>query len=828
MRALALLSLCAIALAALPAAAEPPRDALHPGDAEVIEWPDPQGLTLLLDARRRNPTGYLYPYPPALPELSELGNGWLARGALEMGWSFGGDDTVTETRYSKYTDLSAGFRANGLDFELWRPESGDHAMLRAGDLGKDDQFYDFEASRANWLRLRASFSGVPHKYAADATSLWLGGGSQVLKLPASLTPGASSLAEIAAALAAQPEGTIDVQRQRSQLELKLRALPSLSLTAFYGLDDRKGAIPQSVGFAYPDFSGPLSSGGNVEVPVPVDDKTHTAKARLDWATDLVQASLAYNTSIYRNENTSLTLQQPFDDTGGANLAQITDARLALPPDNQWQNVRGDVAVDMPLRSRLTTAVSWSLSTQNQDLLAPTVSSGTIGTVNLANWNTAAALSQRTARARVDQLLADVHLSTNPWRPLRLRAGYRFTNQNTDTDYIAFNPQTKQYGYIVEDGGFASALGQDYLGIFEPGVPGSAWRYRTIPFGESHSTVDAGANLTLPLRSSFDLSLAQDDVDRDVSERPQTRERSATAALTSHPLSFATLRLSYKYITRDGGPINYNVYQKYTTAALPGFVPLFPDGDGAHNLNQLVRPSLADLDAQRISARVNFALGSRSDFSITAGLRDDNYGSSYGLTSDRTRSAEADWTVQLSPNLSATAFGSLEAHDRGMQTIRGFATSADGNAGGPNFPFSNQWGVRSRGDATGWGGTLTAHPLSWIQFDTRYTFLVTHETDQLSYNSLTALADVNPAEPIPSTLPTLFNRDHIVETSLRFALRKALGLRFYYRYDRSGVDDFHQTGLPTLVGRRLYFGHVDAPYMAGFYGVSLQFSFGDGW
>ncbi|HXZ84917.1 MAG TPA: MtrB/PioB family outer membrane beta-barrel protein, partial [Myxococcota bacterium] len=752
--------------------------------------------------------------------------GWFARGALELGASFGGSATESETRYTKYTDLSSGFRADGLDFELWRPETGDHAMLRAGDLGKDDQFYDFEASRAGWLRLRGSFSGVPHKYASDATSLWLGGGSQVLTLPAGLTPGASSLAEIAAALATHPEGTLEVQRDRTQLELRVRALPSLSFTAFYGLDDRKGAIPQSVGFAYPDFSGALSSGGNVEVPAPVDDKTHTGKARVDWSSDLVQASLAYNTSIYRNQLSSLTLQQPFDDTAGANLAQITQARLALPPDNEWQNVRGDVAVDMPLRSRLTTAVSWSQSTQNQDLLAPTVSNVTIGSANLANWNTAAALSQRSARARVDQVLADVHLTTSPWHLLRLRTGYRFTNQDTQTDYIAFNPQTKQYGYIVEDGGHASALGQDYLGVFEPGFPGSAWRYRTIPFGESRSTVDAGATLMLPLRSSFDVALEQEDVDRDVSERPQTRERRATVALTSHALSFATLRLSYKYIARDGGPIDYSVYQKYTTAALPGFVPLFPDGDGAHNLNQLVRPSLADLAAQRFAARLNFALGARSDLSLAAGLRSDDYGSSYGLTSDRTRNLEADWTVQISPNLSATAFGSLEAHDRGMQTIRGFATTADGNAGGPNFPFSNQWGMRSRGDATGWGGTLTAHPLSWIQFDTRYTFLVTHEADHLAFNSFAALASGAP--PVPTALPTLRNRDHVVETSLRFALRKSLGLRFYYRYDRSGVDDFHQTALPTLVGRRVYFGHQDVPYEAGFYGVALQFSFGAGW
>ena len=824
MRRLAPFALLLLGLAAaLSARAEPPRDSMHPGDAEVFEWPDPQGLTSLLDHRQRSPSGILYPYPPALQQLDEIGGGWLARGALEAGGYFGGQDTETETRYTKYDDLRDGFRVGGLDFEAWRPESGDHAMLRAGSLGYEDQFYDFEASRANWLRFRASFSGVPHKYASDATTLFVGGGSQVLNLPSTLLPGGSSLANIAEALASQPEGTLEVQRDRTQTELKLRLLPSLSFTAFYGLDARKGTIPQSVGFAYPDFS--TSTGGNLEVPAPIDDKTHTGKARLDWASDLVQASLAYNVSAYRNQETSLTIAQPFDDTGPGNLAVITHARLALPPDNEWQNVRGDVAVDMPLRSRLTTAISYSLSSQNQALLPPTVSTGNIGTVNLANWDTTAALSRKSARARIDQVLADVHLTSSPWRPLHLRAGYRFSNQDTQTDYIAFNPLTKQYGYIVEDGGHASSLGQDYLGIFEPGFPGSAWRYRTIPFGESRSLVDAGATLMLPARSSFDVGLEQEDVDRTVSERKDTTERRATVSFNTRAFDWATLRLSYKYITRDGGPIDYGVYEKYTTAALPGFVPLFPDGDGAHNLNQLVRPSLANLNAQRYAARLVFALGSRSDLSIAARLRSDDYGSSYGLTSDRTRDVEADWTVQLSPLLSANVFGSLEAHDRGMQSIRGFASSANGDAGGPNFPLSNQWGVRARGDATGWGCGLTAHPLSWLQFDTRYTFLVTREVDHLAFNSPAALADVAFGQPIPDVLPTLRNRDHVVESSLRLALRNNVALRFYWRYNRSGVDDFHQTGLPVLLDRRIYLGHQDGDYMAGFYGVSLQVGFG---
>lgn len=808
--------------AAFPAAADPPRDSLHEGNAEVFEVPDPQGLSLLVDTRRRSPSGFLYPYPPALHELSDFGAGWRARGALESGYFFvGGDET--ETRFTKYVERKDGFLVDGLNLELWRPESGDYAMLRAGSIGRGDQFYDLEASRAGWLRFRGSFSGVPHKYASDAMSLWNGGGSDALALPSGLSPAGNTPAALEAALASRAPGTLEVQRDRTQLGLRLRALPSLSLSAQYGLDDRKGAIPSAAGFAYPDFSS--SIGGSLEVPSPVDDRTHSARASLEWAGDVFQLNLAYNASLYRNHESSLTLAQPFESFG---LAPITQARLGLAPDNDWHNVRADMAVNMPLRSRVTSAISWSRSTQNQDLLAPTISSVTIGTTDLANFDSAAALSTKSAHARVDQLLVDVDLHLNPWRPLRLRGGYRFSNQDTETNYTAFNPETGDFGYVVEDGGHAAVLGEDYVGIYRPATPGSAWRYRNAPYGESRSTLDAGATLTVPWKTSFDLLLEQEDVDRDVSERPETRERRATVSLNSRALSFATARLSYKYIGRDGGEIDYGVYRRYTTASFPGYLPMFPDGDGAHNLNQLVRPSVADLEGQRWNARLVLALGDRSDLSLAARLRSDDYGSDYGLTSDRSRDLQADWTVQASPALSANVFVSLERHNRGMQSIRGFAGSANGDAGGPNFPFTSQWGVRARGDAVGWGGGLNLHPLEWLELDTRYTFLVTREDEKLAFASTSALANVDFASPIPQDLPTLRSRDHALEASLRVALRKSVALRFLYRYERSGVDDFHQTGLPTLIGRRVYLGHEDLDYEASFYGLALQVAFGSGW
>jgi MtrB/PioB family decaheme-associated outer membrane protein len=812
----------AVTLAALPAFADPPRDSIHEGDAEVWQLPDPQGMSLLLDTRKRSPSGFLYPYPPEPYELSDLGDGWFARGAIETGYQLiGGSER--ETRFTKYVERKDGFLVDGLDFELWKPETGDYADLRAGSIGRHDQFYDFEASRAGWVRFRGSFSGVPHKYASDATSLWNGAGTDSLTLPPGLSPSGNAEDALQAALDAHAIGTVEVQRDRTQLALRVRPLPDLALVAQYGLDERKGAIPSAVGFAYPDFSS--SIGGNMEVPAPVDDKTHNARAGLEWGNDLAQLNLTYNASLYRNEENSLTVAQPFESQG---LAPITQARLALAPDNDWQNVRADMAVNMPMRSRLTSAISWARSTQNQDLLPPTISNVTIGTFDLANWDTTAALSTKSAHARVDQLLVDVALSVNPWRPLRFRGGYRYTNQETDTNYTAFNPLTGQYGYIVEDGGHAAVLGPDYLGFYQPTVAGSAWRYRTIPFGQSRTTYDVGATYTAPWKTSLDVLLEQEDVDRVISERAQTREQRATVSLNTRALSFATARISYKYTTRDGSDINYNVYNQFTTSALPGFIPLFPDGDGAHNLNQMVRPSVANLESSLWNARLVFALGDRSDLSLAGRLLDNNYGSAYGLTSDHSKGVEADWTVQPSPMLSANAFVSVEQHNRDMQSIRGFAISSNGDAGGPNYPFTDGWGVRAHGNAIGWGGGLTANPLRWLTFETRYTFLVTRETEDVSFATLNALAAPDFGSPVPGSLPELRSRDNFLESSVRVALRKSVALHFFYRYTRSSVDDYHQTDLPTLLARRIYLGHKDSDYEASFYGLGLQISFGSGW
>ena len=73
-------------------------------------------------------------------------------------------------------------------------------------------------------------------------------------------------------------------------------------------------------------------------------------------------------------------------------------------------------------------------------------------MDLADWNTTAALSRDHASLATDTLLVDAVIHTRPWRALQLKGRFRYYEQDSDNRYTAFNPATAEFGYIVEDGG----------------------------------------------------------------------------------------------------------------------------------------------------------------------------------------------------------------------------------------------------------------------------------------------------------------------------------------------------------------------------------------
>ncbi len=329
------------------------------------------------------------------------------------------------------------------------------------------------------MRLRGSFNGIPHTFAKDATNLYRGAGSGVLRLPPSLTPGSNGDSEIIAALQGIGQSELSLQRDRTQLSVDYRPRDDLTLFVRYSHEDRDGDRP---------FGGSLifDTGGEpervVETTEPRDHRTHNVSAGLQFRSPILHANVEYNGSIFRNGDAALTWDNPFLLAIFNGAENVERGRFALAPDNHWHNVKVDISASLPWRGRLTTTASWGRMRQDDDLVAPTVNSGFVGLagfndVDLGQWNDAAALPRDSADAQVDTLLLNTRLHLRPLAALRLQAGIRYFERRNDTRYTAFNPSTGQRGYIAED----AALNVFGLSrVFEPGVPTDDFRYRSSP------------------------------------------------------------------------------------------------------------------------------------------------------------------------------------------------------------------------------------------------------------------------------------------------------------------------------------------------------------
>jgi MtrB/PioB family decaheme-associated outer membrane protein len=771
-----------------------PANVWNPDGLDVWRRPDPRGLSLLRDERLRSPTGILYPWPLAPPSYHER-SGWLYRGSAGVGAIFDAGDE-DEARYAAYFDADNSMFASQLRFEALQPERGLYLEGAGGGVGTDDQYYWLEGGRYGWFRLLGSFSRMPHHFANDATILYTG--SDNLTLRGGLIPGGNLGDAIDAVLAATPEQSVKLQRDRSSLGLDLRLRPDLTLRASYGFEDRDGDRAFGVGFSWPPAT---SFSGEIEIPRPVDDRTHNVRTGLEYSGGTVQMNLFYSGSFYRNDKDSLTLENPLL-IAPAPRPEIEFARFALEPDNDAHHIKGDVALALPFDSRLAGSVAWGRMKQNDRLLPPTINDVTLGfpivLVDLNNWNTPDALSTSRANAQIDTLLVDVLLQSRPWRPLTLKARIRSFDQDNDTSYKAENPITGELGYIVEDGGHAA--------VFPPlvGVPNAAapnWHFRSIPFGYRKTNYELGASYRAFRKTRFNLSLERESTHRDVREREDTDDDRLRLSVSTRAFELATLRASLQLASRDGDSFDANVYDPFFTA---GTTPL--------SLPGLERPDVADRDQQIWSAQLNLLLGETMDLALVSRFRHDDYDTDFGLQRDQVGHWSAEWSYQPTPEQSWFVWSSYEDRRRDF-------TSVAGEVGAVPYPAQNRWSVDE--DATtfalGAGAHLMRGPL---RLEASYSFVDTRTQLDYDFASDTALAGVTAAQA-GSRYPELKTRDHVLMSSLFWEFRPGFALRLAYRFSHSTLRDFQQAGLPTRDGNRIFFGHQDRSYQASLYTFSLE-------
>lgn len=456
---------------------------------------DPRGIATFKPSPSRGPSGLLYSIPPVPAELDSLGT-FSYRGTIEFAL-LGHDGDDGSARFMEYSDWDSGFLLNSFDLGLLKEETGYYLDLSGGGANRDDQYYRVNMGRYGTFKLTGFFDETPHVFATNAVSFFDGIGSGQLRLPQELTPGANSVTAIETALGSAPTHTLSLSREKGGIMFELTPKGPFTLFGKYSREKRDGTRPFGGGF-FPSFYGGDVIGGMVQTIEPIDYVTHELLAGLQFVASRYQFNLTYTGSLFRNEEEQLTWENPFMNFT-TNAFLVERGRFALAPDNDYHHVKGDFAFALPLRGRLSGNVSWARAEQDDDLLPPTVNSGvTLSGIDLTLWNTADALSRRSADVRIDTLNYQLGLRLVPWSRLTLSAKFKYRDEDNDTRYTALNPLTGEFGYIIEDG----AHERGGVGVFRPGISTNPFHFRSIPFAHSRALFDVDANYRINRKTTL--------------------------------------------------------------------------------------------------------------------------------------------------------------------------------------------------------------------------------------------------------------------------------------------------------------------------------------
>jgi hypothetical protein len=547
---------------------------------------------------------------------------------------------------------------------------------------------------------------------------------------------------ISARLAATDASELSLVRKKGGARIDATLTNFWKGYASYTQEDRKGARP----FAMNE--------GNIsyEIAEPIDYTTHELLAGLQYADSLTQANLRASLSMFRNHIDVLNVRDPLMSEATSN-GGVQTATYDLYPDNNAFNLKGEFARNLPdlFKGRFTAVMSWGTNRQNDDLLAPisaaqsadlaaagvtTLSGNSAGyavgsaaynnAMLVSNWNTTAALSQPTAKQRIDNKLLDLGLSLKPIDDLSVKGSFRMYETVNKGGYMAYNPLTGQFGRGFADGnnltnldavvglrpgatpgtanscyipaGYPAVPGCIFVGTAAAATAGSANGANVPVFGQARSTKQTNyglaADYDLTRTSSVNASLEREDFKRNFRERDNTWEDKLKLGYVNRALGDATLRTSFEADRKRGGDYRYRTFEDLGTG-LPGLDPAtqirlagtlgylaFSPAGGTvvNNANLFNRYSYyfrkydqADRDQLILNGRLNYLARDNLDLGATVQFKNVKYPDSfYGLEKDNQDSLTLDLNYQPSAGEQLYAFYSFQKAKKSMNLNAGTA------------------------------------------------------------------------------------------------------------------------------------------------------------
>ncbi|MCW5657565.1 MAG: MtrB/PioB family decaheme-associated outer membrane protein [Burkholderiaceae bacterium] len=497
-------------------------------------------------------------------------------------------------KFGDYTGLDRKGAYLGLGGRVrYRGGNGVYGTLEASDLGLGTRSVEFDGGREGLYTLRLGYAEIPRRQADGAMTPYLGVGGARLTLP-----GGFPAVDTASMPLASTLQSVDVSSKRSRFDAGFAwtAGEEWSTQLSYRRDLRDGL--QRIGGSF--FIANAS-----QWVAPLDHTTDQLEVSATYGSQRLQATLAYQVSLFRNGEASLTWSNPFNPINGAAAGQ-----LALAPDNQFHQILATAGYQVTPTLRASGNIAFGRMTQNESYLPITVNGSLAPSVP--------PLPVSSLDGEAYTFNAGARVTATPMDGLNLHASYDRNTRDNRTDSLGYpsvstdmflnaNPRTNQPFSFFQD---RFRLGGDY-------------RFRASSLKTS-------------------VGLDQDYRERSLQEVVTTRETTLWGRVEGRPVDAVLLQLKLGYGQRDG-----DTYGTATWIDPPQ--------------NPLMRKfNLADRKRESAGGRADFAPAENVTLGLNADYAKDRYDrSTLGLTDARTVSVGGDLSAAFSDATQVYAFAQIE-------------------------------------------------------------------------------------------------------------------------------------------------------------------------
>src|SRR5262245_51588691 len=554
--------------------------------------------------------------------------GFSLSGEVEAGTRFFAERPPESRRqkFEEYKDESPGPFLSHINLSAQRPD-GYGMELSGTKWGFEDQHYEFRVGRLGVWETFLEWDQTPHLYSTTARWLATENGRAIFVLPS--TRPALSVHNSAPSL-----DEISMRTDRGLLGLKLTPSPDLEIKTSYQVIRRDGDRDFSMAFGSPgnNFYGILEPIDQVIS----DFRIGVAIARENW-----QAQFGYGFSYFANANRWGRADNPCfsgvvvtpagcsanDSAAGSPFTGQT----SLPPNNMAHTFSAAAGVNLPLRTRISGAFTYSLYLQNDQFLPHTINPAITGPDFV--------LPQKSLNGTVQNFIVNLNSTSRPFTslPLTLSGKYRLQAFQDISDQITFP------GFVLDDK-----------------TPEAARRAGRWSWMRQDSGIDARYQLFAPVAVTAGVGWERWDRNEH-REVPTSDEFFGKAAIDATPFDWLLARFSYTAAFRRINEYNSRAHAEHAVEEDPGLA--------LQGQSVLLRKfDEAERNSQRVDGMLQFTPLDTVTISPTFGYRWDDYlNSVLGLQKETAWNAGLDLSLNPVERVVFTANYSHEQSDGRMRS-----------------------------------------------------------------------------------------------------------------------------------------------------------------